>query len=285
MSGIHENKFHGQVGFPFAVYRVKMPEAIRVYPLHWHEEMELIAVVEGQGIVTVQAERYEVHPGDILVIPPQMLHGIEQHEEHAVEYFNILFRLSMLEGGDGDAAGKLIRPLYDRTRRIPAFLPRGSELNRRLAAPVDALIINRKKKEGAYALMIRAHLYEIVYHILEYSGADGDRTGVQTNYDKLKPALRYVGEHYAEPVTTARAASMCGFSESHFRKLFRELTGTGFAQYVKRLRLEAAEEALRGGKRVGEVTEAVGFHNLSYFTRAFQNQYGITPSEYRKNRR
>lgn len=282
MSGLHENKFHGQVAFPFAVYRIKMPEIIKAYPLHWHEEMELITVIKGQGIVTVQAERYEVHPGDILVIPPQMLHAIEQQEDRDMEYFNILFRLSMLESGDRDGVVRLIRPLYDRSWRIPVFLPQGTELNGKLAGPVNELITNRKKKDGNYGLMIRAHLYTVVYHILEYGGADAERSGIQTNYDKLKPALRYVAEHYPEPLTIAQAASMCGFSESHFRKLFRELTGTGFAQYVKRLRLEAAEEALRGGKRVGEVMETVGFHNLSYFSRAFQSQYGVAPSEYRK---
>lgn len=286
MTGTHENKLHGQVAFPFTVYRVKLPQDIRAYPLHWHEEMELIAVTAGQGIITVQAERYEAHPGDILVIPPQMLHGIEQQEEYTMEYFNILFRLTMLEGGERDSAGKYIRPFYDHTRPVPVFLPVGSELNAQLTQPVSALIENRKKKDSAYALMIRSHLYAILFHILEHSGAAaGMPSGMRTNYDKLKPALRYLREHYGEPLCVHSAAEMCGFSDSHFMKLFRELTGTSFAQYLKRLRLEAAEEALRSGRRVGEAAEMVGFHNLSYFTRAFQAQYGITPSSYRADKK
>lgn len=283
MTGIHENKLHGQVAFPFTVYRVKLPENIRAYPLHWHEEMELIAVTKGQGIITVQAERYEAHPGDILVIPPQMLHGIEQQGEHTMEYFNILFRLTMLDDGGQAGAGKYIRLFYDHTRRVPVFLKAGSELNSLLAEPVTALIENRKKKDSAYALMIRSHLYGILYHILEHSdGAAGFPSEMQTNYDKLKPALGYLREHYEETICIHSAAEMCGFSDSHFMKLFRELTGTSFAQYLKRLRLEAAAEALRGGRRVSEVAEMTGFHNLSYFTRAFRNQYGVTPSAYRE---
>lgn len=280
MPATHENKLHGQVGFPFTVYRVKLPEYIRGYPLHWHEEMELIAVAEGQGNITVQGERYHVGPGDILVIPPQMLHGIEQQGEHSMEYFNILFRLTMLGAGDPGGVGKYIRPLYDRTRRIPVFLPEGTELNGLLVGPVGELIENRKRKDTAYELMIRGYLYQILYHILERSGG-GETPAVQTNYDKLKPALGYIREHYGEEVSVAWAAGMCGFSESHFRKLFRELTGTGFTQYVKRIRLEAAKEALEAGRRAGEVAESVGFRNLSYFTRAFREQYGMAPSECR----
>lgn len=281
MTGTHENKIHGQLAFPFTVYRVKLPENMHAYPLHWHEEMELIAVTAGQGIITVHGERYEVHPGDILVIPPQMLHGIEQQEDHAVEYFNILFRLSMLEGGE-QGVGRYIRPFYDHNRRIPVYLAAGTALNLGLTGPVTALIENRKK-EGPYALMVCSQLYAILYQILEYSGGmESEPSGQQTNYDKLKPALRYLREHYRDTVTVHQAAAMCGFSDSHFMKLFRELTGTSFTQYLKRLRLEAAEEALRSGRRVGETAELVGFHNLSYFTRAFEEQYGCSPSAYRQ---
>lgn len=68
-------------------------------------------------------------------------------------------------------------------------------------------------------------------------------------------------------------------------KLFRELTGSSFAQYVKNYRLEMAARKLRTtGSRVGEIAEEVGFHNLSYFTRAFEAKYHMTPGSYRLER-
>ncbi len=279
MEGIHENKLHGQATFPYMVYRGRLPEYIRSYSLHWHEEMEFIVVIQGQGIVTVRAERYAVRQGDILVIPPQMLHGIEQQQELEMEYFNILFRLTMLEGAGGGE--ETVRRLYDPGFPVSVLLRQGTELNQLLAGHMRELIQNRKKKDGAYALMIRSHLLAILYHII--SSADVREARVpHINYDNLKPALQYIQEFYDRDITVRQAAQLCGFSDSYFMKLFRELTGTSFTQYLKRLRLEKAEALLRSGQRVGETAERVGFRNLSYFSRAFQSQYGVTPSQYRK---
>lgn len=282
MENLHEKKLHGQLTFPYTVYRGKLPEYIRSYPLHWHEEMELIYVVEGQGIVTVQAERYTVRPGDILLIPPQTVHGIEQQDDRSMEYYNILFRLSLLEDGE-TGMNKSVQSIYDQSRMVSAFHPEGDDLNDKLRGPVLELIENRKRTDSAYPLMIRSQLYAIAYHIVcssEGTGETGSR--YRGNYENLKKVLVFLREHYAEPVTVHQGASICGFSDSHFMKLFRELTGISFNQYVKRLRLEAAEALLRAeSAQIGEIAEAVGFHNLSYFTRAFERQYGCSPSAYR----
>lgn len=281
MADLHENKLHGRLAFPFTVYRGKLPEYIRSYPLHWHEEMELICVTEGTGIVTVQAERHRVHTGDIILIPPQTVHGIEQLDGMTMDYYNILFRLSMLEGEAGNAYESYIQPL---SRMLPQQLTQEDPLNQALAPHLGELIEHRKQTDSDYVLMIRAHLYAALYHIVHSSRAySSENIHLHNNYDKLKVVLEYIRLHYPEELTVRQAAAMCGFSDSHFMKLFRELTGASFAQYVKRLRLEAAADRLRStGQRIGEVAEAVGFRNLSYFTRAFETQYGVSPTAYRE---
>lgn len=281
MSYLHENKLHGQPGFPFKVYRGNLPEYITNYPLHWHEEMELIYVVSGTGLITVQAERIVVRKGDIVLIPPQIVHSIDQMEDNPMEYYNVLFRLSLLEADH--RLCPYIRMLYSHGKNLPFYLPKGNALNEKLTFPVMELIRNRKQVESDYALMVHSHLYAIVYYTIhDGMGSMPEKPPAQTNYDKLKIVLSYLQEHYSQEITVQQAADMCGFSGSHFMKLFRELTGISFAQYVKRLRLDAAARQLRGsGKRIGEIAEEVGFHNLSYFTRAFEMQYHMLPSVYR----
>jgi AraC-like DNA-binding protein len=133
--------------------------------------------------------------------------------------------------------------------------------------------------------MIRAHLYTILYHVLHNCPKTGETVlDRHMNYDKLKVVLEFLRENYAKDTSVEEAAYMCGFSPSHFMKLFRELTGSSFTQYVKNLRLEAAARLLRTtGKRVSDIAEEVGFHNLPYFTRAFGCKYHISPLQYREN--
>ena len=66
-------------------------------------------------------------------------------------------------------------------------------------------------------------------------------------------------------------------------KLFRQLTGDSFTQYLKNYRLEVAAVRLRGEKiKVSEIALSCGFPNLSYFSRAFLEKFGLTPSDYRR---
>ena len=276
MKEFHETKRHGAPGFPFVVYPGNLPDYLTSYPLHWHEETELIYVVSGAGKVTVQAERFTVRTGDLVLITPQQVHSIEQLEDSRMVYFNVLFRLSML-------GAEYTGLLHDRGRRFQSYIPRGTDLNEKLRGPVLELILNRKKTDTEYALMIRSHLYAIVYQILRHSGTEGESAAPKhTNYDRLKVVLEYLRDHYHRETTVEEAAAMCGFSPSHFMKLFRELTGSSFAQYVKNLRLDTAARLLRTtGKRVSDIAEEVGFHNLPYFTRSFAGRFRVSPLKYR----
>lgn len=276
MKDFHEDKQHGAPEFPFVVYPGNLPAYLTAYPLHWHEEMELIYVVSGSGCITVQAEHFTVHTGDMVLIPPQRVHSIEQLEDHTMVYFNILFHLSMLHS-------EYTRELYGHGKALPCYLPKGDPLNETIREPVLELILNRSRVASDYSLMIRAHLYTILYHLIHDRPAAGEsQLNRHMNYDKLKVVLEYLRENYAHDTSVEEAAAMCGFSPSHFMKLFRELTGSSFTQYVKNLRLDAAARLLRTtGKRVSDIAEEVGFHNMPYFTRAFGEKYHMSPLAYR----
>lgn len=79
-------------------------------------------------------------------------------------------------------------------------------------------------------------------------------------------------------------AAMCaalGYSERHARRLFSALVGITPAEYLRRLRLTAAAQALADGDRsVLETAIAAGFDRHDGFTRAFVRDFHLTPSEY-----
>ena len=52
--GYHEIKEHGKREFPFNIYPCSIPVDFSHVALHWHEEMEIIAVKKGKGRITVE---------------------------------------------------------------------------------------------------------------------------------------------------------------------------------------------------------------------------------------
>lgn len=278
----HETKTHGKKEFPFTVYNGNIPKYIHSFPLHWHDEMEIISVTEGQGIVTVQSARYDVSCGDIMIIPPQTVHAIERKDCCTMQYFNILFSLSMLDVADDICRKKYFEPLYRNELTPIIYIPKDSEPNKRISPYISNLIENRHSSSGN-ELLIKSALFAALYHIIEFATPSSNEKSADGNYDKLKKLLLYVRRHYGERISIKTAADICGYSESHFMRIFKNMTGQSFTEYLIEFRLNAAANAIAiTSDKIIDVAYNCGFENLSYFSRAFLNKYGVTPSQYRK---
>ena len=71
-----ENAKHGEVFFPIQKYITKLNLTSPVIMTHWHEEAELTLITKGSCIYQIDLVEYEVNEGDLLFIPPLLLHSI-----------------------------------------------------------------------------------------------------------------------------------------------------------------------------------------------------------------
>ncbi|MFF3062540.1 helix-turn-helix domain-containing protein [Streptomyces sp. NPDC057909] len=82
--------------------------------------------------------------------------------------------------------------------------------------------------------------------------------------------------------TLAAMAGRAGVSERHLTRLFRAETGTTAAQFVERIRLEAAQALLESGSDpLDSVARRSGFGSVETMRRTFQRVLGLTPGSYR----
>ena len=73
-------------------------------------------------------------------------------------------------------------------------------------------------------------------------------------------------------------------SESELKRAFRNETGTGVMTYFRNMKITAAKQMLRSGKmNVTEISEALGYESIHYFSRQFKTMTGMTPSEYMRS--
>lgn len=117
----------------------------------------------------------------------------------------------------------------------------------------------------------------------------GKQEGAETypgDFARIMPAVSRVHANLGHRVTCAEAAAECGFSEPHFRALFRRVLGVGFGQFGLRARLGFAAHCLTvTGLPVREIAEATAFGDLSHFYRLFEKYFGCTPTQYRRQSR
>ena len=101
--------------------------------------------------------------------------------------------------------------------------------------------------------------------------------------ERIRDARQYVGDHIGERLDRKVLAGVAGFSVPHFHRLFAAFTGESIAGYVRRVRMERAGRKLRmGAVDITEVALAAGYETHAAFSRAFKQQFGLSPSEFRR---
>ena len=100
------------------------------------------------------------------------------------------------------------------------------------------------------------------------------------NLEKLIGEIRANPENDWDFDSEARS---CNVTPTHFRRLFRSMTGLPPSQFLIRNRLQkAAGLLIRSGESVGSIAAQCGFDNPFYFSRMFKEKYQVSPLDYRR---
>lgn len=283
--GYHETKEHAGKDFPFNIYPCAIPQDFGQVPVHWHEDMEIIAVKKGRGLVTVDMAPYEAGEGEAVVVFPGQLHGISQAGSQPVEYENIIFQLSMLMTTEADVCTyHFLRPMTESGISKPLHISRDMEGYEALMECIMKLDALCHEKPYAYQMGVKAELFWFLGLITRIWGP-GAAGRPRKSREKMKRLLEYMEEHYGDKITVEDGANLCFYSNSHFMKYFKQYMGMSFTRYLNEFRLEKAGGMLLSTlEPVTEVAQRCGFDNLSYFNRMFRRKYGQTPGDYRKNK-
>lgn len=285
---LNEKKKHWSDNFPYNTYLCSIPLDFPSVPLHWHDECEFIYIKKGMGRVYVGGKEYSCLSGDIFVVLPGVIHGIEPEQNESMEYENIIFSTGLLESISDDSYKKVLFPFIheEGTLANPKFSARNLEshpCSQVIHEALDYCDEICKTFPIGYELIIKAKLFEIFYSLISDLNAENNSSFTLIGAHKVKPALKYVEMNFSKRITIEDAAGECGFSASHFMRFFKETCGVSFINYLNDYRLAMAAKLIQNSEMsILEISESTGFDNLSYFNRRFKNKYNTTPSQYRK---
>jgi len=104
---------------------------------------------------------------------------------------------------------------------------------------------------------------------------------------RIHRVLAFVDAHLDEPLALERLAEVASFSPFHFHRLFTAWCGETLGDYLRRRRLEVGALRLATQPRLGvlDVALGVGFGSGEAFARAFRQRFGVSPTEWRENRK
>ncbi len=204
--------------------------------------------------------------GDLMIIPPgeTVYHGPgpNMNEGFVNDWIYV--------GGD-DFADLLSR--YP----LPLFTPIRCTKDRMLRRCIER--INSEKSSALAGSGEKCDIYMTETVIELYRAYIGYASESGSALDKLR------GEFMKNPRYSWSLASMadfCGYSQSRFSALYRQKFGISPVNDLISIRIERAKLLLEHGSlSVFEISDAVGFGSIYYFSRAFKEIVGISPTEYR----
>lgn len=100
----------------------------------------------------------------------------------------------------------------------------------------------------------------------------------------LEDVDKYIKDMMGDPDTSVESMSahLC-MSRVQLYKRMVSLTGTTPSEYLRAKRIKRAEELIHSDElNISEIAYTVGFNNPRYFSKYFQEAYGLTPSQYKK---
>ena len=247
---------------------------------HSHAFYELICCRNNCGVeYLVGTERYKLQKGDIIFVPPDISHRAILPEQVAEPYIRDVLWLSTdfvnqsLSIGAEYASLIMNNPILFRTTGTRwAFI---CELFRTGVKEAE------QKELGWEAFVIGNSLTILTY--LYRASKDMHAKPLKAEKPELvDQVLAYIEQHLSEKITLADIAHHFFVSESTITQTFRKKMNVSFYRCVTQRRLIAAKILIEKGTALDSVAEQVGFSDYSSFFRAFKQEYGISPRQYRK---
>ena len=112
------------------------------------------------------------------------------------------------------------------------------------------------------------------------------RTITYNDYtQRINKVVVYINDHLDESLDLKTLAEVAALSEFHFHRIFKALKGESIGAHISRLRIEAAARLLRySALSIEDIAFNIGYEAPAALSKAFKNQYGITPTQYRTNK-
>lgn len=253
---------------------------------HTQTDIELLCIDAGSFSMEVSGVRYEVGAGDLLIVNPGDPHsGTVSSRQPLAAYHCLKIGIDALQTQAGEGLRTYASWLADGKMKVASYLPRVEVDRLGLRVYLDGLLQNAPRRDPLSGVAAMGNLC-LLCAVL-FSPACLGRTPIQLPGEQKKRrfegrVLEYLDQNWNQPITSLDAAVALSYSQEYFCKIFKEIMGETFSSYLVKLKIHKAMELFQNGMTPGDVMNAVGMNNYSYFYRSFRKIYGISPNKCRK---
>ncbi|HIU25117.1 MAG TPA: helix-turn-helix domain-containing protein [Candidatus Copromorpha excrementigallinarum] len=270
------------------IYKDELPinvitACIEEYPIHFHDDMEVIYVLDGSVILRNGYYTYTLKQGDIFIINDREMHSFENTGEDNMvmmlqldlsyfsRYYDSLknnFFVTDMED-DSDESLEVLKNIM--ARIMMEVLQKGYGYEQKVIESTHNLIA--------------CLLSDFQYFVMEDGKFKNEakNKGNKILAGRLNRITDYMYDNYSRKLTLNEIAEREHLSIYYLSHIIKEATGLSFQDLLSYIRVEESERLLLGtNKKIGAIAEETGFSAVRYYIKHFENWFGMHPLEYRR---
>jgi len=251
-----------------------------------HPYYEIGYIRRGRGIVAIEDEVFDAQAGDLFIIRPYEIHGIQPDRD---DPFGMAW-FSIHPHGMAGWVSTYVRRAMEGANKPIIHLERTYEFWNMLEEVLKEIAFHSFK----YQVALRAELLHLfIVFIRRVKVVRGEERPLNLSEilpkqskkrwrEAVEAAMEFIRENYQQRIDLETVAGRTLLSPNYFCEVFKAETGVTFTEYVTKVRMAEAKRLLRDTNlSVSEISRKVGYESIHYFSRLFKEREGLSPSEFR----
>lgn len=218
--------------------------------------------IDGEAVYSMEGVERTVTGGDVLFFTKDSLRTARSSPDRPWHFYSLSFDICF----DDEASRRYLDSLESIIHSPNLQL---------LKSQFSELFHTWTGRRNGYRVHCKSLVMDILYRILK----ERDKARFNSSqYQAIEKVIALIQSDFTRSYSIEELARYASLSPSHFRLLFKQITGMTSVQYHNHIRLYRARDLLASGEcNVTEAALAVGFQDIFYFSRLFKKTLGQSP--------
>ncbi|XHR27181.1 MAG: helix-turn-helix domain-containing protein [Chthoniobacteraceae bacterium] len=225
-------------------------------------------IVAGEWLFELESQRYVIGPGDLVLIPPRLLHVVRATKGAKRIHWVIHFEMH----------GAPLPPIGG----FPYAVSSQAGIRSKIESLFTMVFEDKNSAPDHFAGGVIVSLLALYFRLERNAKPVQSRT--MASWGAMEAGIRFMQENSPrQGLRLADISHAAGLSPEYLCRVFKQCFGVSVMHYLTSCRLQKAEELLlNSSKNCTEIAEAIGFESVHSLSRIFHKMKGIPPMRYRQ---
>ncbi len=285
-----ELKEHGDFSFPVLVsYESQSKYESGSFLWHWHPEIELTLILDGEMIYKINNHSFHVKKNDIVFGNANTLHAGFMYHSLDCHYAAITFDPKIIYGFSSSLiCQKYVEPITQNFSLSGIHLDHSAAWHTDIFRQMKRLLQLDQEKDVAYELemsSILQDIWRIFFQNLEKEHKLSASSREKKQYKKIREILSYIEQNYDKKISLQDMADYLHTSPTECSRIFKRYMHISLFSFLQEYRIEKSLDYLFDKNLpITEVASRVGFVDSNYYSKVFTKYKGCSPRKYRQEK-